>query len=245
MTTRAKLAAGQRARDRGRAFVPQFNYPVLARGGANGISDDVIVGYDPESPLVEPLRALRGELMLRWYPQSRRRVLAVVSPERSEGRSWLVANLATAFSQTGLRTLIIDADLRHPRQHELFNLRNPGGLCELLEASAAGDTSAVPIHPQLPLFVLSAGALPANPQELISSPGLKAAINRFAEQFDVVLIDTPAAGQSADAHIIAAHGGSALLLVRQNHTRHAQLRQTSNSLLQMGVEIVGSIVSEH
>jgi protein-tyrosine kinase len=244
MTTRAKLGAAQRANDRRRALARPFNYPVLPRGGPNGISDDVIAGYDPQSALVEPLRALRSELLSRWYPESRRRVLTVVSPERNEGRSWLVANLATAFSQTGLCTLIIDGDLRHPRQHEMFNLSGNAGLCELLSGNAEGNT-AVHIHPELPLFVLSAGLLPSNPQELISRPVLEAVINRFAKQFDLVLIDTPAASQWADAQIIAAHGGSALLLARQNNTRHSQLTQTMKGLVQMGVNIVGSIVSEH
>jgi protein-tyrosine kinase len=245
LTPRAKLGAARRALELSRALARQFDYPVLARGGAHGVSDDLIAGYDPQSALVAPLRALRSELMLRWYPDSRRRVLSIVSPERYEGRSWLVANLATAFSQIGLRTLVIDADLRHPRQQQLFNLHGQGGLCELLGGHMAGDAAVMHIHPQLPLFVLGAGNAPQSPQELLSRPALEAVINGFAKQFDLLILDTPAASQTADAQIIAAHGGSALLLARQNHTRHAQLGQTMKSLKHNGVKIVGSIVSEH
>ena len=226
------------------ALARQFNNPVLPRGGPDGVSDDVIAAYNPQCALVEPLRALRSQLMLRWYPESRRRVLSVISPERGEGRSWLVANLGTAFSQIGVRTLIIDADLRHPRQRQLFNLNSQGGLCELLTGREGGDV-ARRIHPQLRLFVVGAGDLPPNPQELLSRPMFEVVVSRFAEQFDLVLLDTPAASESADAQIIAAHGGSALLLARQNRTRREQMRETMKSLQQIGVNIVGSIINEH
>ncbi len=225
------------------ALARQFNNPVLARG-PDGVSDDVIAAYNPQSALVEPLRALRSQLMLRWYAESSRRVLSVVSPDRGEGRSWVVANLATAFAQIGVRTLIIDANLRHPRQHRIFNLGESGGLCELLTGRSGGE-AARRIHPQLRLFVLGAGVLPPNPQELLSRPMFELVVNRFAEQFDLVLLDTPAAGEYADAQIIAAHGGSALLLARQNHSRRERLKQTLTSLQQIGVSVVGSIINEY
>ncbi|MDP9082252.1 MAG: chain length determinant protein tyrosine kinase EpsG, partial [Pseudomonadota bacterium] len=68
------------------ALAFQFNYPILARGGEYGVTDDVIAGYEPQSPLLEPLRALRSQLILRWYNVSTRKVLAITSPERGDGR---------------------------------------------------------------------------------------------------------------------------------------------------------------
>jgi len=226
------------------ALSRQFNNPVLPRGGADGVSDDLIAGYNPQSTLVEPLRDLRSQLMLRWYPESRRRVLSVLSPRRSDGRSWLVANLATTFCQIGVRTLIIDADLRRPRQHQIFNLNGHAGLCELLTGRAGGDV-ARRVHPQMRLFVCGAGALPPNPQELLSRSIFDAVISRFAAQFDLVLVDTPAASDSSDAQIIAAHTRSALLLARKDHTRRTQIKQTMQSLVQTGVSVVGTVISEH
>ena len=104
------------------ALAQQYNYPVLARGGEGGVADDVIAAHQPQSESVEPLRALRSQLILRWYNNATRKVLAVTSAERGEGRSWLAANLATMFAQLGERTLLIDADMRHPRQHRLFKI---------------------------------------------------------------------------------------------------------------------------
>jgi len=73
------------------AIAQQYNYPVLARGGDSGVADDVIAGYQPQSEAVEPLRALRSQLILRWLNGTKRKVLAVTSAERGDGRSWLAA----------------------------------------------------------------------------------------------------------------------------------------------------------
>lgn len=225
------------------ALARQFNNPVLPCG-ADGVSEELIAGYDPQNPMLESLRNLRSQIMLRWYPQTRHRVLAVVSPDRGEGRSWLVANLAVTFCQIGLRTLIIDANLRQPRQHEIFHLGGEPGLTELLTGRAGGDV-AHRIHPQLRLFVVGAGALAPNPQELLSRPVFSAVIGRYAAQFDLILIDTPAALESADAQIIASHGRSALLLARKDRTERDRLRQTLQSLKSVGVKVVGSVMNEH
>jgi chain length determinant protein tyrosine kinase EpsG len=225
------------------ALARQFSNPVLSRGGLDGVSDDLLAGYDPQSALLEPLRNLRSQLMLRWYQESTRRVLSIVSPEREEGRSWLVANLAATFSHIGVRTLIIDADLRQPRQQRIFNLQG-AGLCELLTGRAGGDV-ARRIHPHLRLFVVGAGNVPPNPQELLSRAIFEAVVSRFAAQFDLVLLDTPPAAESADAQIISAHAQSALMLARKGHTTRALLSETMRNLKQAGVSVVGSVMSEH
>jgi protein-tyrosine kinase len=222
----------------------QFDNPVLPLGGIGGVADEVIAAHNPASEQVEPLRALRSQLMLRWFPSATRKVLAITSPERGEGRSWLAANLATTFAQIGVRTLLIDADMRHPRQHLLFNLGDAAGLCELL-TGRAGKQVAQRLHPQLRLFVLPAGLLPPNPQELLSRPAFDVVIDRFAEKFDLLLLDTPASMHSADAQIIAAHAGSALLVARRNCTGHARLTATMKNMTEIGVNVVGSVVTEH
>jgi len=109
---------------------------------------------------------LRSQISLRWTHPKERKSLVIASAGRGEGRSWLAANLATVFAQMGERVLLIDADLRHPRQHELFNLNNSVGLSALL-TGRAGREIVVRIHPKLRLFVLPAGLLPPNPQELL------------------------------------------------------------------------------
>jgi len=226
------------------AVAQQFNYPILQRGGEGGVADDVVAAYNPQSEMIEPLRALRSQLTHRWMNDSDHKVVAITSPGRSDGRSWLAANLATVFAQIGERTLLIDADMRHPRQHELFNLDNSAGLSALL-TGRAGKESACRIHPQLRLFVLPAGMVPPNPQELLGRPVFDVVLERFNEQFDVILIDTPAAAETADAQIVANRAGAALMLARLNVTRHSQLTAAMQSLTQAGVNVIGSVLNEY
>jgi chain length determinant protein tyrosine kinase EpsG len=226
------------------AIAQQYNYPVLARGGDNGVADDVIAGYQPQSEAVEPLRALRSQLILRWLNGTKRKVLAVTSPERGEGRSWLAANLATMFAQLGERTLLIDADMRHPRQHRLFNIDNSVGLSALL-TGRAGREIARRIHPQLRLYVLPAGVLPPNPQELLARQVFEVVVDHFAAQFSVVIVDTPAISETADAQILAANAGSAILVARRNYTLQSKLLAAMDSLAQTGVNVIGSVINEH
>jgi protein-tyrosine kinase len=226
------------------AIAQQYNYPVLARGGDGGLADEVIAGYLPQSDAVEPLRALRSQLILRWLNNTSRKVLAITSAERGEGRSWLAANLATMFAQLGERTLLIDADMRRPCQHRLFNIDNSVGLSALL-TGRAGREIARRIHPQLRLFVLPAGVIPPNPQELLARPVFDVILDHFASQFSLVIIDTPAICETADAQILAANAGNAIMVARRNHTLQSKLVAAMESLTETGVNVIGSVINEH
>jgi len=231
-------------RDIESAIAQQYNYPILARGGESGVADDVIAAYMPQSEVVEPLRALRSQIILRWFNNASRRVLAVTSAERGDGRSWLAANLATMFAQLGERTLLIDADMRHPRQHRMFNIENSVGLSALL-TGRAGREIARRIHPQLRLFVLPAGIIPPNPQELLARPVFDVILDHFAAQFSLVILDTPAACETADAQILAANAGNAVMIARRNCTPQAKLLAAMEMFTDTGVNVIGSVINEH
>lgn len=225
------------------ALARQYNYPILRRDGTPGVSEQLIAAYDPDSAAVEGLRGIRSRLLLQPQPEAAHTVLAIVSAERGEGRSAFAANLAIVFAQTGARTLLIDADLRNPRQHELFGLPNETGLSAVLSARAGMDVIQT-IHPDLRLFVLTAGLKPPNPQELLSRSTFEALLARCAEQFKIVILDTPAAADTADAQVIAARAGAAVILARRHHTRRARLSTASHSLVQSGVKLVGSVIND-
>jgi chain length determinant protein tyrosine kinase EpsG len=231
-------------RDIESAIAQQYNYPVLARGGEGGVADDVIAAYMPQSDAVEPLRALRSQIILRWFNNASRRVLAISSAERGEGRSWLAANLATMFAQLGERTLLIDADMRHARQHRMFNIDNSVGLSALL-TGRAGREIARRIHPQLRLFLLPAGIIPPNPQELLARPVFDVILDHFAAQFSLVILDTPAASETADAQILAANAGNAVMIARRNCTSQAKLAAATQMFTDTGVNVIGSVINEH
>ena len=224
------------------ALASQFDYPYLPAGD-NSLSHEVVAAYRPFSPVVEQLRALRSQLLLRWLDsETKRRTLAIVSPDHSEGRSFIAANLAVVFSQLGERTLLIDADLRSPRQHEIFHLDNTRGLSGLLSGRASND-AIVRIPSLVGLSVLPAGVVPPNPQELLGRPAFVELLSKFSNDFDVVIIDTPATGKFADAQTVAARAGGALLVARQNLSSLPEIAQLSSNLQQSGAMLVGSILN--
>jgi protein-tyrosine kinase len=220
------------------ALSGQFKYPYLVPGQSN-LSRELVAAYEPFSPPVEALRALRTQLSLRWF-STERRLLCIASPARGDGRSHLAANLAVVFSQLGEETLLIDADLRQPRQHRIFNLGNRLGLSAAL-AGRAGGESVDRIAHFSNLSVLPAGAVPPNPLELLSRAEFPRLLAHFARRFDVVLIDTPAANSGADAQTIAFRSGGALLVAREGRTRLNDLQSFAVSIASTTAAVVGSV----
>ena len=222
-----------------KALSLQFNFPFLLASEDN-FSPELIAAYQPFNSQVEALRAVRGQLMLRWFGEQRRS-LTVISPSRAEGRSYTAANLAIVFSQLGERTLLIDADFRQPRQHSLFKLNADYGLSDILAGRA--DWSVISqINAFRDLSVLPAGTLPPNPVDLISR-SLKACLQALHQQYDVILIDTPAAEQGLEAKIIACACGGALLIARQHQSKVNALQQLTDELQSSGCQCLGAVIN--
>ena len=222
------------------AVAKQYDLPQFLPHDAS-ISSELVVAYEPFHPRAEELRALRTQLLIRWSKAGvRRRMLAVVSPGASEGRSYVAANLAVVFSQLGERTLLIDADLRTPRQHRIFNLPDRIGLSAILSRRA--DRSAVvPISEFGTLSLLPAGARPPNPQELLLRPSLAALLEELQAEFDVIIFDTPPAKLYADAQSLAFRAGSVMVLARKDHTSLADTASVIRELSDTGARIVGTV----
>jgi receptor protein-tyrosine kinase len=225
------------------ALARQFDYPYLLAGESN-VARVIVAAYEPFSVEVEALRALRSQLMMRWFTGEReKRTLAIASPGRGEGRSWLAANLAVVFSQLGEHTLLIDGDLRNPSQHSLFGIENRSGLSSILSNRGQADTIQR-IDSFVDLSVLPSGPLPPNPQELLGRPPFARLLDELAGEFGVIIIDTPAATEFADTQTIATRSSGALLLARKHRTIVSALGSLTDNLRQTGVQVVGSIVTE-
>jgi len=225
------------------ALAKQHDYPYLPDGNES-ISGTLVAAYNPFCRQVESMRTLRSQLMLRRFTgQPNRKMLSIVSPSRGEGRSFLAANLAIVFSQLGERTLLIDADMRHPCQHELFKLENRRGFSSIL--AGRDDKLAVQrVNDFADLSVLTAGPIPPNPQELLNRAALTALLHKLNEEFDVILIDTSPAADFADAHTISARAGATVVLARKNSSRLDLVRQQTESMTRSGIEVVGTVLSE-
>jgi receptor protein-tyrosine kinase len=221
----------------------QFDYPYLLRG-QSAVSEEVVAAYAPFTPQVETMRALRSQLMLRWFDiDVAHKALAIVSAERKEGRSFIAANLAVVFSQLGEHTLLIDADMRNPRQHQLFGLDNRAGLSAVL-SGRAGPHAVQRIPSLRDLSVLPAGAQPPNPSELLGRPFFSDLLDELVKEFDVILLDTPAAGETADAQTVTMRVGCALIVVRKNASRAWQVRGIADHAAQTHTTIVGTVLND-
>jgi len=224
------------------ALASQFDYPYLIRQDAT-LSDELVAAYAPFSTEVETLRDLRSQLMLRYFAyESSPRTVAIVSPGVNEGKSFLCANLAVVFSQLGEKTLLIDANMRSPRQHELFGLSNSAGLSSVL-SGRGGLEDSVRISSLLNLQVLPSGPIPPNPQELIGRDQFQRLLDEACVNFDVVLVDTPAATVYSEAKTIAVRSRGAILAARKNVTRSKSVKACSDAIFDLGGSVIGSVLN--
>jgi len=218
----------------------QFDYPCMPPDSIT-VDDAVIAAIKPHDPLVEGLRTLRSQILLRWYTEHNHMV--VTSPSAGQGTSRIAANLAVVFSQLGTRTLLIDADMRNPRQHELFQLRGRPGLSDIL-AGRSSFSVIRGIAELRGLFVLPAGTEPPNPQELLGRGTLNELFNRASSQFDVIIVDTPPALDCADAQTLSARTGGALIVARRHHARMADIEEVKQQLATAGAEAIGAVLTD-
>jgi protein-tyrosine kinase len=216
----------------------QFDYPYQESAG--NYPATLVAAYQPYSAEVEMLRSVRSQLMLRWFTGARK-TLAIASVNAGDGTSLMAANLAIVFSQLGLQTLLVDANLRNPRQQRIFNLAAGHGLADVLAGRAGLEPLAV-AESFADLSLLPAGSPVPNPQELINRSSFNALNQTLRSRFDVILYDTPACSSAADVLTIAARAGGVLLVVRKDHTRVADLTAFSDQLRRSGTEVVGSVL---
>lgn len=241
IAVKLKLATRKDIED---ALAIQFGY-TPADSSSNRLPAKVVAAFNPYSPFAEALRGLRSQLMLRWFDGSpAQSALAITSVDRGDGKSFIAANLAVLFAQLGERTLLIDADLRHPTQDKIFGIPNRMGLSGLL-AGRAGEEEIVRQPHLNGLAVLPSGPLPPNPQELLGRDEFGMLLNEMSNHFDVILVDTPSAQQASDAQVIAQRTRGALLVGLKGKTKSSELAQLAAILGSSGIQILGATLNEY
>jgi len=173
-----------------------------------------------------------------------RPALAILSPDSGDGKTYFAANLAAAFSQLPGRTLLIDADMRNPRIHDLFALPSrSGGLSSILSGRAA---SKVIQHVKaLPnLYVLPVGPTPPNPLELLERPAFDLLLRELKTKFDRIIVDTPAASLGTDGPVTASRCGAALIVARRDKSRLDAIENLARTVSIGSAQLVGSVINE-
>lgn len=217
----------------------QFDYPYL-QPGERQYSDKLLAAYQPFSPQVETLRAVRSQLMLRWFARGRK-ALVVAGVDSGDGASLFAANLAVVFSQLGENTLLVDANLRKPTQHEIFDVKGRQGLSDMLAGRADIDI-VEKVDAFVSLSVLGAGTLPPNPQELLSRSSFGGLNQQLESLYDVVLYDVAAYADGSDSLAIAGRAGGVLLVARKNKTQLEAISTMAEQMKNNGAEVVGSVL---
>ena len=225
------------------ALAQQFHYP-LAAADKRSNNPELVALNQPFSVQAEAIRAIRSQVTMRMSPlREARTPLAVISASTGDGKTFFAANLAIALAQLGGRTLLVDADLRSPRQHEVFGLNNNAGLSSILSGRAESQVIQQ-ADGVSSLFVLPGGPLPPNPAELVERPAFGLLMRELNSKFDYVVVDTPAAERGVDSAVIAARCGTALVIARKHVSKVAGLQDLVASLTGSSVLVAGAVVNE-
>lgn len=215
------------------------------RGDAAELGAELVMARDPFSRQAEQMRVLRSRLLSDVLsPQGEHRALAVTSAEAGVGKTYFAANMAIALSQLGARTLLVDANLRTPRVHALFGLGNGAGLGGVLARRQHALACIHKVEALPNLFVMPAGTLAPNPADLVQRGTLDTLLQETSQAFDHVIVDTPAASLGADAPVIAAKAGAALVVARRHASRMAPLQALLGELSRRPLRVAGVVLNE-
>ena len=225
------------------ALSQQFHYP-YAPEEQGKLSPELVAFNQPFSHQAEAFRGIRSQLMMRVYGDGMpKRALAIISPSVGDGKTFFSANLAITLAQLGARTLLVDGDMRGPRQQDVFNIDNSAGLSGILSGRA--ESRVIQQVTGIPsLFILPVGGTPPNPLELVERPAFGLLLRELIGKFDYVIVDTPAGVHGADASAIAVRCGAALVVARKNKSRMNDLQNLIDSLAGGQPVIAGVIVNE-
>lgn len=220
---------------------PLLNLDTLGTiGRLAGTGSDLVTAEQPRAPNSEAFRVLAANLRLSSSAHPIRTLL-VTSPLSNEGKSMVAANLAVAMARAGLKVILLDGDLRIPRQHHMFGLRRTNGLSEALsQESLAPNLQDTSING---LQVLTSGVELANPAELMSTPRLTEVLAGLENAADLVVVDSPPVLSVADTAHLAALVDGVLLVVRVNQTRKRTAQDAVKSLRKVGAHLVGLVLN--
>lgn len=209
-----------------------------------GVDDDrsraLYTFRERNSSPAEALRAVRTLLDLTQAERVVRRIL-VTSSYTSEGKTTTVVGLAIAFANMGRRVLLIDADLRRPRLHYVFDVERTHGLSTVLTGGTIDEAVVKTLVPNLTL--LPAGPRSELPHELLGSVAMGALLEQLDGAYDIVLIDSPPAGILSDAAILSKFADGVVFVVREKTVSRWMVRDVVHRLQQVGAPIVGAVVN--
>lgn len=225
-----------------RRFLPKIN--AIQRKNGNGLHPELLLNTEPRSPLAEAYRHLRTSVLLSaagGAPQT----LLVSSSQPAEGKTTTAVNTALILAQTGATVLIVDADMRRPRMHSIFDLENRQGLSTILASrmSEAEMLENVTTHQATGLYVLVSGAIPPNPAELIGSEEMCRLMAVLKSSFTYIVIDSPPIASFTDSVLMSPLVDGVLLVVQGGRASRGIVRRSRQVLQDVGAKILGVVLN--
>ena len=220
----------------------EIEMPVIAKVFKDHSKEDLIVDKKPKAITSESIRTLRTNLQFSSIDNELKTIL-VTSTTPSEGKSFISANLAISFAQSGKRVLLIDCDLRKGRQHTVFNVSHKKGLSNLLLGDISNYTGYVNQTGINGLGVITSGPFPPNPSELLESKKNAQLLEILKENFDIIILDgAPCIGLS-DSVILSSLVDKVILVTSENTTQKSALKETKKLLDNVGANIAGCVIN--
>lgn len=216
----------------------------LTSSNAKGLDVDANISLltEPQSLASEAVRSLRTQIVAR-HVDAGRRALAMVAPTDGCGLTTLSINLAIALAQTGVRTLLVDADLRNPSITRALGMTDNAGLAGILNLSVDDMEDVIVRDVVTNLAVLPAGGTPGQPHELLASARFRQMVRETMREYDLTLYDTSPANQSPDAIAVANAAGYAAIIGRRDHSYTNDIRMLSGQLSDAGSVVIGTILN--
>ena len=212
-----------------------------------GQGGELVAWRDKPSLCAESFRATLTSILFAGGNGRRPRVLVVTSPNPGEGKTTVISNLAVSMAEINRRVLLIDADLRRPRVHQVFGIANRFGLSDLLSSAEPIDQiplKASSLESGVPgLYVLPSGSRTDSISSLLHSPRMAELLERSLRVFDTVLIDTPPVKQIADARVLGRISDGVVLVLRAGQTTRGTAKAAAERFAEDGIRVLGTVLN--
>lgn len=232
------------------AIIPLAGKPtrrfLRARGlhNGNGGGFELLINTSGPTSLAEAYKHLRTSILLST-PGRSPKTLLITSSVPAEGKTTTAVNTATVLAQTGAKVLIIDADMRRPRLHHVFGLGNDEGLSAILssDVTAAEILAKINQYQESNIYLLSSGAIPPNPAELLGSSQMKRLLDIAGNTFTHIVIDSPPIASFTDGVLLASLVDGVILVVRGGTTSQQVVKRSRQTLNEIGAKIIGVVLN--
>lgn len=212
------------------------------------MKNELITFVSPKTQISEVFRTLRTNIQFMNVDGNLKSLL-VTSTVPGEGKSWISANLAITFAQAGKRVLLVDADMRKGRQHDIFEVKNTKGLSNyLIMTTKESGVESIGEYIQNTLvdnlYLMTSGMIPPNPSELLTSQKMVDLIKYLEKIFDVIIFDGTPSTIVTDAIILSKFVNTTLIVAAHKITKTDDLNQVKKNILNVGGRIAGVVINK-